>query len=53
MFVIYLHIKFHIPNSNGPLVINVKLKTKLKFCKATMLLFHIPEKVNLNKYVYF
>jgi len=30
MLVIYLHTKFHIPSTNGPLVIAVKLRAKRK-----------------------
>jgi hypothetical protein len=31
MYMIYLHTKFHIPNSNGPLVTAMKLKAGHKF----------------------
>jgi len=40
-FIIYLHTKFYIPNSNRSLVITVKLKGKYRFCAAVMLMFYI------------
>jgi len=39
MFVIYIRTKFHIPPSNSPLVIAVRLRGKWKFRTTAMLLF--------------
>jgi len=41
MFMIYLHTKFHIPNSNGSLVTALKLKTKHKFQRADTLFYSL------------
>jgi hypothetical protein len=41
MFMIYLHIKFHVPSSNGSLDITLKKLTTESFCMVTMLLFYI------------
>lgn len=37
MFMIYLHTKLHMPNSNGLLVTAIKLKAIHRFCAVAML----------------
>jgi hypothetical protein len=39
--MIYLHTKYHMPSSNGSLVIDVKLRGKENLSTADMLLFYI------------
>jgi hypothetical protein len=41
MFMIYFDAKFHIPRSNGPLIVTVKLKAKENFWMDATLLFCI------------
>jgi len=40
----YLHTKFHMPSSNGSLVITIKLKTNYTFHAATIPLSYIVQK---------
>jgi hypothetical protein len=40
-------------NYNGPLAIDDKVKTKLTFCAATILLFYILQKITLTEVSYF
>jgi prophage maintenance system killer protein len=42
-----------IPNSNGSLVITIKLQTKSRFYLAAMLLFHILQKIIETRVAYF
>lgn len=48
MFVIFSSAKFHIPSSNGSLVISVILQAKENIHMAAMLLFHTEQKFILN-----
>jgi len=48
MFITYLKTKFHIPSSNGPLVINAKLKVKWKCSHSCHTVLH-SAKNYLNK----
>jgi len=49
MSISYLQTKCHSLVSIGPLVISGTLKAKLKFRMATMLMFHILQKIALTK----
>jgi hypothetical protein len=49
MFMVLLHTKFHMPSSNGSLVIVVKLKAKENVRTAAMLLFYSLQKIYLYK----
>jgi len=49
MIIIYLSAKFHMPTSNGLLLMTIKHKAKHKFCTVAMLLFYILQKYYLNK----
>lgn len=44
MRITYLHTKFHIPSSNGPIAIAVKLKATLRIHTVDKLLFYIQQK---------
>jgi len=46
--MIYLSIKFHLPTSNGSLIITIQLKAKYKFQVAEML-FYILKQKSLTK----
>jgi hypothetical protein len=46
MFIIYLHIDFHMAGSNVSLVITIKLKAEHRFHTAAMLLFYVLHKSN-------
>jgi hypothetical protein len=51
MFKNCLHTILHNPSSNGPLVIALKVKAKLKFLTAAILLFSILQKNTTKKNV--
>jgi hypothetical protein len=50
IFVFYLHTKFHMPSSNGSLIITIKLIDKEDFHIITMLFFYSLWKNYINKY---
>jgi hypothetical protein len=49
MFIAYLHLKFHITNSNESLVIAIQREVEEKFRLEAMLYFHILQKYFLNQ----
>jgi len=49
IFMTHHHSKYHIPRSNGPSLITIKLKAKLKFRTTAMLLFYIIQNSYINK----
>jgi hypothetical protein len=50
--MISLHITFHLPSSNGLLVIDMKAKTKYRSHTTSMLLLYILHKITLTKFAY-
>jgi hypothetical protein len=48
MCIIYFHTTFHMPSSNGPLIITTKTKAKYTFQAAATLLFYTLHKVTFN-----
>lgn len=53
MFIVCLYTKVHMHNSNGLLVLVIKLKPKENFHTAIMLQFYILEKYYLTKVAHF
>jgi len=51
--MIHFQTKFHIPSSNGSLVIAMKPKAKEKFRKFTILLYCIIQNYYLNSFCCF
>jgi len=51
--MICFHTKFHMPSSDGSLVIAIKPKTKFRLRAAAMLLLYILQHRYLTKDVYF
>jgi hypothetical protein len=50
--MIYLHVKFHIPNSNNSLVIAIKPEAKYRFHAVAILLSYILQKKNPRQISY-
>jgi hypothetical protein len=51
--LLYLDIRFHEANSNGLVIIAIRLKAKHVFRADAMLLFYILQKCNNKSYIFF
>jgi hypothetical protein len=53
MFTICLHTKFHMPISNGLLVISIKLKASENVCMVTLCHFTFYKNITSTEVMYF